>query len=127
VFLSVPLGVYAFHAATFEGFIIRLFIVSLVMTLWSGGIISTMQELVLPRMRGVAMAAYGICATILGLGTGPYFAGFVSDATGSLKTGVLSIFLVAPIVWISVLLVIRRLSRTEATLIERARAAGEPI
>jgi MFS family permease len=127
VFFSVPLGVFAFHAATFDGFIIRLFIVSVVMTLWSGGIISTLQDLVLPRMRGVAMAAYGICATILGLGTGPYFAGFVSDATGDLKTGVLSIYVVAPIVWIAVILAIRRLTRTEAGLIERARAAGEPI
>jgi MFS family permease len=127
VFLGVPLGIFTFLAETFEGFVIRLFIVSVVMTLWSGGIISTMQDLVLPRMRGVAMAAYGICATILGLGTGPYFAGFVSDATGNLKTGVLSIYVVAPVVWIALILAIRRLTRTEAGLIDRARAAGEPV
>lgn len=127
VFLGVPLGIYSFAAETFDGFVARLFVTSIVMTLWSGAIISTMQGLVLPRMRGVVTAAFGICATILGLGTGPYFAGFISDMTGNLKTGVLSLFTVAPIVWISLIAVTIRLVRTEETMLERARAAGEPI
>lgn len=127
VFLGVPLGIFSFQAATFSGFVARLFVTSIVMTLWSGAIISTMQGLVLPRMRGVVTAAFGICVTIVGLGTGPYFAGFISDVTGHLKTGVLSLFVVAPIVWASFVLVTIRLIRTEETTIERARAAGEPI
>ncbi len=127
VFLGVPLGIYSFDAETFDGFVARLFVTSIVMTLWSGAIISTMQELVLPRMRGVVTAAFGICATIVGLGTGPYFVGFISDVTGNLKTAVLSLFAVAPIVWISLILVTIRLVRTVSTTIERARAAGEPI
>jgi MFS family permease len=127
VFLQVPLAIYSFDASTFDGFIARLFVTSIVISFWAGGIISTMQELVLPRMRGVTSAAFGICATIVGLGTGPYLVGFVSDATGSLKTGVMSVFLVAPIVWVSLIMVTIRLTRTLATTVERARAAGEPI
>jgi len=88
---------------------------------------ATSQDLVLPRMRGAATATYFIGTTMIGLGLGPYFAGKISLVSGDLSTGILSLLLAAPITLICLYFVYRKLPEAEATRIERARAAGEPI
>ena len=88
---------------------------------------ATTQDLVLPRMRGAATATYFIGTTLIGLGLGPYFTGAVSKITGSLATGVLALLLMAPVTLTCLFLVYKKLPKAEATRIERARAAGEPI
>jgi MFS family permease len=88
---------------------------------------ATTQDLVLPRMRGAATATYFIGTTLIGLGLGPYFTGAVSKISGSLATGVLALLLMAPVTLTCLLLVYKKLPKAEATRIERARAAGEPI
>jgi MFS family permease len=88
---------------------------------------ATTQDLVLPRMRGAATATYFIGTTLIGLGLGPYFTGAVSKVTGSLATGVLALLLMAPVTLGCLYLVYRKLPAAEASRIERARAAGEPI
>lgn len=88
---------------------------------------ATTQDLVLPRMRGAATATYFIGTTLLGLGLGPYFTGAVSKITGNLATGVLALLLMAPFTLTCLYLVYRKLPLAEATRIDRARAAGEPI
>jgi MFS family permease len=88
---------------------------------------ATTQDLVLPRMRGAATATYFIGTTLLGLGLGPYFTGAVSKETGDLATGVLALLLMAPITMTCLYLAYRKLPAAEASRIERARAAGEPI
>ena len=88
---------------------------------------ATTQDLVLPRMRGAATATYFIGTTLLGLGLGPYFTGAVSKISGNLATGVLSLLLMAPVTLTCLYLVYRKLPQAEATRVERARAAGEPI
>jgi MFS family permease len=88
---------------------------------------ATTQDLVLPRMRGAATATYFIGTTLIGLGLGPYFTGAVSKVTGSLSTGVLALLLMAPVTLTCLLLVYLKLPAAEATRVERARAAGEPI
>ena len=88
---------------------------------------ATTQDLVLPRMRGAATATYFIGTTLLGLGLGPYFTGAVSKITGDLATGVLSLLLMAPVTLTCLTLVYLKLPAAEASRVERARAAGEPI
>ena len=85
------------------------------------------QDLVLPRMRGTATATFFISTTLVGLALGPYMAGFVSTVTGSLRTGVLSLLIVSPISFILLLLAYRAVPAAEATIKDRARAAGEPV
>ena len=92
-----------------------------------GASAATTQDLVLPRMRGVATATFFLGTTFIGLALGPYLAGRVSQATGDLGTGVLSLLAVAPISIGAILILYRILPRAEATVVERARAAGEPI
>jgi MFS family permease len=63
--LSVPLGV-----AT---------------SLWIGPGASTVQDLVPPRMRAIASAAYLLVVTFVGLALGPYSIGRISTALGDLR------------------------------------------
>ena len=88
---------------------------------------ATTQDLVLPRMRGAATATFFIGTTLIGLGLGPYFTGLVSRTSGDLATGVLALLLMAPVTLSCLWLVWRQLPAAEASRIDRARAAGEPI
>ena len=92
-----------------------------------GASAATALDLVLPRMRGTATATFFIGTTLVGLALGPYMAGKVSTLTGDLATGILSLLVVAPISIFSLVMAYRLVPKAEASLIERARAAGEPI
>ncbi|WP_424685971.1 spinster family MFS transporter [Erythrobacter sp.] len=92
-----------------------------------GGAAATTQDLVLPRMRGTATATFFLGTTLVGLALGPYMAGQVSAMTGSLSTGGLSLLVAVPIGLVMLAIAYRTVPAAEATLIERARAAGEPL
>jgi MFS family permease len=88
-----------------------------------GAAAATTQDLVLPRMRGTATASFFLATTLVGLGLGPYMVGAISDLSGSLRIGVLSLIGVAPISLALLIYAYRALPRAEATIAERARAA----
>lgn len=88
---------------------------------------ATTQDLVLPRMRGLATATFFLSITMIGLALGPYSVGRVSALTGSLSTGVLSLMAVLPISTACLILLYFKLPQAEASVVERAREAGEPI
>ncbi|MBA3898165.1 MAG: MFS transporter, partial [Sphingomonadaceae bacterium] len=92
-----------------------------------GATAATIQDLVLPRMRGTATATFFIATTLIGLALGPYTAGFVSTATGSLRIGILSLLAVAPVSAALLIMAWRTVPAAEASVVERARAAGEAI
>ena len=110
------------------------FIVSIFAACWVGAAASTVNDLVMPRMRAIASAYYILMATV-GLAIGPYMVGEVSDvlaSTGmdlgeSLRYSLMvSVgLLVFPAVFLTLLL--RHLVPDEASRLERARAAGEPV
>jgi MFS family permease len=108
-------------------FYVMSFLASVLGSAALGASAATTQDLVLPRMRGTATATFFISTTLVGLALGPYMAGFVSAVTGSLRTGILSLLCVAPISITLLLLAYRTLPTATATLIDRARAAGEKI
>ena len=88
---------------------------------------ATIVDLVLPRMRGTATATFFIGTSLTGLALGPYMAGKISTLTGDLATGMLSLLVVAPISLGLLIAAYRLVPKAEATLLERARAAGEPV
>jgi MFS family permease len=101
-----------------------------------GAAAATTQDLVLPRMRGTATAVFFLATTLIGLGFGPYLVGQIADLTGTvvggkpvgdLRTGLLSLIAVAPIAMALLLYAYRSVPAAEASLLDRARAAGEPI
>lgn len=91
-----------------------------------GAAAATTQDLVLPRMRGTATASFFLATTLVGLGLGPYLVGQISELSGSMRIGVLSLIGVAPISLALLIYAYRTLPKAEATIAERARrAAGE--
>ena len=92
-----------------------------------GAAAATTQDLVMPRMRGTATATFFIATTLYGLALGPFMAGQVSTITGSLSVGVRSVLLLVPVGLVLLLIALRDVPRAAATVIERARAAGEPV
>ncbi len=95
--------------------------------MWLGPCAACIQDLVLPRMRGTATAVFFLGTTIVGLGLGPYVVGLISDVTGSLKFAMMSTVAVFPLILIFVVIAARSVPQLEASLVERARAAGEPM
>lgn len=88
-----------------------------------GAAAATTQDLVLPRMRGTATASFFLATTLVGLGLGPYMVGAISELSGSMRTGVLSLIGVAPISFALLVYAYRALPKAEATIAERAAAA----
>jgi MFS family permease len=113
--------------ADFTRFIIASTIANLVASSALGAAAATTQDLVLPRMRGTATATFFLATTLVGLALGPYLAGQVSATTGSLSTGVLSVLLIVPIGLALLTAAYRLVPTAAATVVDRARAAGEPI
>lgn len=101
-----------------------------------GAAAATTQDLVLPRMRGTATAAFFLGTTLVGLAFGPYIVGQVSDLTGTmvdgklvgnLRVGILSLIAVAPVALALLIAAYRTVPTAERTIVERARDAGEPV
>ncbi len=122
----IPL-IIAFTTSNVLLFYILNFFLSLFASSALGAAAATSQDLVLPRMRGVATATFFLATTLIGLALGPYLAGQVSTATGSLSTGVLSILVAAPIGTALLIAAYRLVPKAAASVVERARAAGEQI
>lgn len=95
--------------------------------MWAGSAVTLMQDQVLPRMRGTVSAGYLLSANMIGLGLGPYFTGKLAEATGSLVVALLVTLIVVPITLLVFGAVAWTISGREADMVDRARAAGEPI
>ncbi|HWL47336.1 MAG TPA: MFS transporter, partial [Sphingomonadaceae bacterium] len=95
--------------------------------LWIAAGAATVQELVLPRMRGTATTTYFLCSILLGSGLGPYLIGKVSVIADDLATGVMGGLVAVPVGAIALFLASRRVPDAERTRWERAAAAGEVL
>ncbi len=110
------------------------FLVSIFSSCWIGAAASTVNDLVMPRMRALASAFYLLMATV-GLALGPYAVGEISDvltAAGqapaeALRTSLLASVALLAIPGVFLVLLRARLIPEEANRLERARAAGEPV
>lgn len=122
----IPL-IIAFTTENVALFYFLNFILSLFGSSALGAAAATTQDLVLPRMRGTATATFFLSTTLVGLALGPYMAGQVSTVTGSLSLGVLSMLVAAPIGTVLLIMAYRTVPEAERTIVERARAAGEPV
>ncbi|HAD18072.1 MAG TPA: MFS transporter, partial [Erythrobacter sp.] len=93
-----------------------------------GAAAASSQALVLPRMRGLATATFFLATTLIGLGLGPFMAGYVSANNGDdLSLGVLSTFVAAPFGFILLVAALKLVPQAAATVVERARDAGEEV
>lgn len=96
-------------------------------SMWLGPGASTMQDLVLPRMRGACAALFLLMMTFFGLALGPYTVGRLSVWLDGDLSAAMLIGLCAGIpAALFLLLALRSLPRDQSSMLERARAAGEP-
>ena len=98
---------------------------SLCAAMWAGPAVSTIQDLVLPRMRATTSAAYLLMVTFVGLALGPYAIGRLSVALGSLRSAMLCGLCVNALALLCGALATRYLVHDESSKLARARAAGE--
>lgn len=126
--VSPLFGIWTYSAADPMSFYIRFSAYSLILTLWLPPLYSLIYDLVLPRMRGITSSIYIIVTTLLGLGMGPYFVGIVSDRLhGDLGRAIISINVVWLPILVCLFVVLFRVNRDEATVLDRARAGGEQV
>ena len=122
---AVPFGAWLVLAGDIETALWMTLPSNLFSSMWIGAGASTLQDLMLPRMRAVASAAYLLAITFIGLALGPYTIGRLSEAI-DLQTGMLAGLSVNAVAFVAALLAARNLASDEATRVARARAAGEP-
>ncbi|MEO0690433.1 MAG: MFS transporter [Pseudomonadota bacterium] len=123
-----PMIYLAFTTQSIATFYIASFLANMLSASALGAAAASSQSLVLPRMRGVATATFFLSTTLIGLGIGPFMAGYVSAVNdGDLGAGVVSTLVFVPIGIALLLAAIRLVPRATANVISRARAAGEVL
>jgi MFS family permease len=124
----VPIVFFAFTTSSLTAFYVLSFFANMLTASALGAAAATSQALVLPRMRGMATAIFFLSTTLVGLGLGPFVAGYVSAANGGdLSAGVLSTLMIAPFGIVLVIAALRLVPPASNSILERARAAGEDI
>ncbi len=132
--LSLPFALGFLYADNAVTAYICSFVFSILSPAWIGAATSTINDLVMPRMRATASAYYVLMNTFLGLALGPYLMGQLSDlnmssgmAPGAALQSAVTWGLVAfAVSAVFLLAALRYLADDEATRVERARALGEP-
>jgi MFS family permease len=131
--LAIPFALGFLYTESVIAAYIYSFVFSILSPAWIGSGASTINDLVMPRMRATASAYYVLMNTFLGLALGPYLMGQISDlnsaagmATGDALRNAMTWGLVMFGVSAAFLLAARRyLATDEASRISRANALGE--
>jgi MFS family permease len=133
VALMLPTGLGLLVAPTAKTAYVMAFVYQAVSTMWVSSATALVTELVLPRMRAIATALFLMLCTFGGLALGPFAVGRVSDAfkaggsssDDSLRIALgLALLLLIPGAGLFAA-ALRTVPDDEASLWERARAAGE--
>jgi MFS family permease len=131
---SIPAALVVLYTESLVLAYVANFVFSLLSPMWVGCAATTVSDLVLPRMRGLASSFYILMNTFIGLALGPYLIGRMSDGfmaagmepSGALRSAMASALGIFVLVVIFLLLAARHVEADEASRVERARAAGEP-
>lgn len=125
---SLPPIILAYTTESLITFYLASFVAQMTSASALGAAAASSQALVLPRMRGMATAIFFLSTTLVGLGLGPFMAGYVSAVSeGGLSTGMLSTLVAAPFGFVFLLAAIKLVPAASTSVIERAREAGEEI
>jgi MFS family permease len=125
--LPIPIVAFMLTTDNLTAFYIVNPLAHMISSAWVGAAVATLQDLVLPRMRATAGATYILGTTMVGLALGPYYAGKMSMLSGDLGVGIFALYAMPPLTVLGLWLGSRKIAALEATKVDRARAAGEPI
>ena len=124
----IPAMWIAYTTADVAVFYVASFFAQMLSASALGAAAATSQSLVLPRMRGLATATFFLSTTLIGLGLGPFMAGYVSATNGDdLARGVLSTLVIAPVGVALLLGALILVPKASANVRIWAREAGEEI
>lgn len=123
IVLPAPAVYWAFTTDDVRTFYMLAPYIGLCSALWVGAAVATLQDLVLPRMRGTAGATYVLGTSLVGLALGPYYAGKVAAITGDLATGIFALYVVPPFTLVALWIASRRIGELEASREGRAASA----
>ena len=125
---SIPPIIVAYTTESLPIFYVASFVAQMTSASALGAAAASSQALVLPRMRGMATAIFFLSTTLIGLGIGPFLAGYVSAVSdGGLSTGMLATLVAAPFGAVLLAFALKLVPAASQSVIERARAAGEVI
>ncbi|MDY7097477.1 MAG: MFS transporter, partial [Pseudomonadota bacterium] len=123
-----PMIYVAFTTDSTLVFYITSFLANMFSASALGAAAAASQSLVLPRMRGVATATFFLSTTLVGLGIGPFMAGYVSAVNqDDLGLGVVSTLVFVPVGIALLIAAMRLVPNATAKVIERAKEAGEAL
>jgi len=123
-----PMIFTAFTTGSTLVFYITSFFANMLAASALGAAAAASQSLVLPRMRGVATATFFLSTTLIGLGIGPFMAGYISAVNqDDLGVGVVSTLVFVPFGIALLIAAIRLVPKATANVVERAKSAGEAI
>jgi len=114
--LPLPFVVWMLHVDSHTAAFALNVVVNLCTSLWVGPGATTVTDIVPPRLRASAAAAYLLVVTFVGLALGPYTIGFLSSALGSLRTAMVIALAVNPIAAALLWIAGKRLPADEARL-----------
>jgi MFS family permease len=133
--LAVPFALGFLYTENIAMAYIYSFLFSVISPAWIGCAASTVNDLVMPRMRATASAYYLLMNTFVGLALGPFLIGQFSDLYN--RSGVDSAeALQLAMTWglgafalsvLALLLACRYLASDETSRLDRAAALGEPV
>lgn len=121
----IPFSLLAFYAPDPNVSLALYAVVQTLASLWVGAGVSTVQDLVLPRMRARASAVFLLFVTLLGLALGPFTIGRLSDLLGDLRQALLFGLVACLTAAALFVAAARTVGADESSRTERARAAGE--
>jgi MFS family permease len=124
----VPVVYVNFTTGSLSVFYVLSFVTQMLTASALGAAAASSQALVLPRMRGVATATFFLATTLIGLGLGPFMAGYVSAISGDdLAVGVISTLVVTPFGLALLIGALVLFPRAIQQMKERAAQAGEVL
>lgn len=122
----VPVVYGAFTTDNVPVFYVLSFLANMLTASALGAAAASSQALVLPRMRGVATATFFLATTLVGLGLGPFMAGYVSATNGDdLSAGVTSTLIVTPFGFALLIGALLLFPQAMSQIRQRAEEAGE--
>jgi hypothetical protein len=117
----VPLAYFTFAATSLDQYLLRYCLLSFSTVMWLPGVAATGQELVLPRDARRRRRLLQPRHRHVRPGPRPFLVGLISDKTGSISQGILTIYWLSPLVWIAMFILTKGLPKAEATRLERPR------
>lgn len=133
--LATPFGILFLYTDDVWVAYLASFGFSIFSPMWIGAAASTVNDLVMPRMRAQASAYYILMNTFIGLALGPYLMGQVSDvyvrqgleAGDALRQALLLGLAMLLFSMVLLLGALRFLRSDEDSRLDRARSLGEPL